>query len=185
MNRVLSEVVDELKRAMEQHGVVPETGLGTELFLFASTLMPVVNVDLLIFDRQGRVLLSWRDDPHVGTGWHVPGRCVRFQETLGESIDRCAQEEIGTHLRHSAEPIKVYEFHWDEHREALRDQRERAHFITLVYRCLIPDGYKIGQNETNEKTPGSLKWFDGIPDDILPLQKCYQRDWEELKHMGA
>ncbi|MEI7983545.1 MAG: NUDIX hydrolase, partial [Bacteroidota bacterium] len=40
----------------------PRLGLPEEVFLFISRLTPMVNVDLLIKDKKGLALLSWRDD---------------------------------------------------------------------------------------------------------------------------
>ncbi len=177
----LTDAIRRLKSEMEKAGIRQEQGLGTELFHFSSTLAPVVNVDLFIMDADGRVLLSWRDDPHTGIGWHVPGTCIRFRETLEQSIQRCARTEIGTEVFHFAEPIKVYEFHWNTFRAELEDQRERAHFITLVYACRLPGGYDLSRQVQPEEKPGYLKWFDTIPDDFLPFQKCYREDWEQLK----
>ena len=37
-------------------------GLPEEIFLFVSRTTPLVNVDLLIKDENGRTLLSWRDE---------------------------------------------------------------------------------------------------------------------------
>lgn len=51
----------------------PRNGLPEELFLFATEITPMVNVDLLVRDDEGRILLAWRDDDIYGTGWHVPG----------------------------------------------------------------------------------------------------------------
>lgn len=131
----LTTAIENLKQEMVTAGIEQENGLGTELFHFSSTLAPVVNVDLLITDDDGRVLLSWRNDGQTGSGWHVPGSCIRFRETLEEAIQRCAQSELGTEVEHSMEPIKVYEFHWKSYRTDVTDQRERAHFITLTYAC--------------------------------------------------
>ena len=48
-------------------------GLPEELFLYVSSITPLVNVDLLIKDDRGRALLTWRDDSYYGPDWHVPG----------------------------------------------------------------------------------------------------------------
>lgn len=173
--------IQNLKEEMQAAGIVQEQGLGTELFHFSSTLAPVVNVDLLVTDKDGRVLLSWRDDYQTESGWHIPGSCIRFRETLEDAIQRCAQDELGEAVNHSAEPIKVYEFHWKKRRSHIEDQRERAHFITLVYACSLPESYDAGKQRIHEGTPGHLRWFDSMPEDILPIQKCYRDDWEQLK----
>ena len=177
----LSDAIANLKTEMKYAGIEQEEGLGTELFHFSSTLAPVVNVDLLITDEKNRVLLSWRADDYTETGWHVPGSCIRFQETIQKAIQRCAKDEIGTIVKHSSEPIKVYEFHWKKYRPGIDDQRERAHFITLVYACKVPKDYSLTKQKIAEGGPGYLKWFDEIPEDILPMQQCYRADWNQLK----
>ena len=177
----LTSAIQKLKDEMEKEGLEQEKGLGTELFHFSSTPAPVVNVDLLITDSAGRVLLSWRDDYQTESGWHVPGRCIRFRETLEDAVQRCAQSELGAEVIHSVEPIKIYEFHWKTYRLHVDDQRERAHFITLVYACRLPDDYKLDEHNLPEGRPGHLKWFDSMPEDMLQIQECYRRDWEQLK----
>lgn len=176
----LSTAIQHLKDEMKKLGIVQERGLGTELFHFASTLSPVVNVDLIITDARGRILLSWRDDLYDKSGWHIPGSGIRFRETLEESIQRCALSELGARVTHSAEPVKVYEFHWNTRREGLTDQRERAHFITLVFACQLPADFDIYAQSHKEGVPGYLKWFDTLPNDLVPIQECYRRDWDHL-----
>ncbi|MDR2604028.1 MAG: hypothetical protein LBC55_01570, partial [Desulfovibrio sp.] len=63
--------------------------------MFTSSITPMLNVDLLVRDDAGRILLSWRDDALCGTGWHVPGGVVRFQETLAERVRKTALQELG------------------------------------------------------------------------------------------
>lgn len=177
----LTFAIQNLKNEMQEAGIVQEQGLGTELFHFSSTLAPVVNVDLLVTDDDNHVLLSWRNDYQTEFGWHIPGSCIRFRETIEDAIQRCAQNELGSPVMYSLEPIKVYEFHWKRHRPHIADQRERAHFITLVYACKLPDRFDIINQKIPEGTPGHLRWFDTMPEDILPIQKCYREDWEQLK----
>src|SRR2546425_13357634 len=83
----------------------PRTGLPYELFLFVSRLVPMVNVDLLISDDQGRILLTWRDDEIHGAGWHVPGGMIRFKETAEERIRTTALDELGAEVTFDRTPI--------------------------------------------------------------------------------
>ena len=62
----------------------PSAGLPDELFYYISKTTPLVNVDLLIKDENGRILLAWREDPIAGIGWHIPGGIIRFKETFAE-----------------------------------------------------------------------------------------------------
>ena len=72
----------------------PSNGLPEDIFLFVSRLTPLLAVDLLIKDADGRTLLTWRDDEFYGRGWHVPGSILRYKETIGERVRACARDEI-------------------------------------------------------------------------------------------
>lgn len=152
----------------------PEEGLGEELFLTISSLVPIVNVDLLVYNSKGQFLLTMRNDSHCGKGWHVPGGCIRFKETCEERIRKVAQKELGiTHLTISKEPVKVFQIIETEQRP-IENQSERAHFITLVYKCHVDESYEIDNGYLTEEDAGFIKWFDKLPDDLLRIQNCYK-----------
>lgn len=89
------DLLPRLRERMTSLGISPEKGLGEELFLFVSSLVPIVNVDLLVFNSKGQFLLTRRNDSHCGNGWHVPGGCVRLKETFDERIREVANLELG------------------------------------------------------------------------------------------
>lgn len=152
----------------------PENGLGKELFLQVSSLVPIVNVDLLVYNEKGQFLLTWRDDPHCGKGWHIPGGCIRFKETCAERIEKVAELELGIkHIFFEKEPIKIYEIINHEHRDIV-NQNERGHFITLVYKCFAPEGFTTDSQKQKQGEVGYMKWFDHLPDDLLSIQSCYR-----------
>lgn len=153
----VKNAIENLKMEMKKEGILPEAGLGNDMFLFSSTLTPVVNVDLLITNPNQQILLAWRNAPHSGIGWHIPGGCVRLKETLEERIQKTAVAEIGTRLQYDKEPIKVFEIFSDGYRIGLEDQRERIHFITLVYQCRIPQDWEINEHAANPGEVGYLK----------------------------
>lgn len=152
----------------------PEQGLGDELFLQISSLVPIVNVDLLVYNNQGQFLLTKRNDPHCGKGWHIPGGCIRFKETCEERIRKVALKELGISiLSFEKNPIKVFEIIEYEQRP-IENQNERAHFITLVYKCFVDDSYRIDNKNLTEEDAGFIKWFDRLPYDLLRIQECYR-----------
>lgn len=175
----IKSAIQNVKAEMEKVAITPETGLGEELFHIASTLTPIVNVDLLATNEKHQILLAWRDDIHTGKGWHIPGGCIRFMETAEERIQKTARAELGTIIEYGAEPIQVFEIFSRDVRKGLTDQRERAHFITLVYECHFPDGFQCEQSKS-PREPGFLKWFDMLPDDLLEVQNCYRAKWSEI-----
>ena len=154
--------------------VHPEEGLGKELFLQVSALLPIVNVDLLVYNSKGQFLLTWRDDPHCGRGWHVPGGCIRFKETFEERIRKVAKNELGlVDFTFDKDPLKVFEI-IDNGRREIDNQNERAHFIALAYKCYAPDDYEIDNRGKKEGNVGYIKWFDRLPGDFLCIQSCYK-----------
>lgn len=166
---------------MDEENIRAETGLGNDLFLFASTLMPVINVDLLVMDRQGNILLSWRDDVHCGRGWHVPGGCIRFRETMRERIEKTALRELGCKVRFDPDVLHVFEIFCDEPRE-IKNAQERAHFITLVIACWMDGSFSVEQQTKEPGEEGYLQWFPGLPDDLLEVQSCYREQWAIIQN---
>lgn len=170
----LSDLLAKLSERMSDLGIKAKDGLGSELFNFVSTLTPIVNVDLLVYNNKGQFLLAMRNDPHCGKGWHVPGGCIRFKEAVDERIRKVASEELGLiNFTYDKEPLKVFEIFSSEQRN-IANQDERAHFITLVYKCKASDDYVINNGNKNETDAGFLKWFDKLPQNLLSIQECYK-----------
>ncbi|MFA6280892.1 MAG: NUDIX domain-containing protein [Candidatus Omnitrophota bacterium] len=146
----------------------PELGLPQELFYYISKTTPLVNVDLLIKDERGRILLAWRDDEHCGKGWHVPGGIVRFKETIEARIKKVAKTEIGTSISFEKVPLAIIQLIHPE-------LKVRSHFISILYKCFV-SGKFVPKNEgLSEKDPGYLKWHDNCPKNILKFHKLYRK----------
>lgn len=142
-------------------------GLPKEIFLLSSRLSPILNVDLLIKDETGRVLLSWRDDPYVtGPGWHIPGGIVRLKEKMTDRVQKVAMSEIGTIV--DVDPIPI------DYNELITERTTRGHFFSVLYECFLSKKFKI-INNLNETDPGYLKWHDCCPDNLIPIHSVYQK----------
>ena len=177
----MNQAIRCFQEAMKSEGISPEKGLGTEGFLFVSTLMPVISVDLIVINEKKELLLSWRDDPHSGTAWHIPGGCIRLMETAEERLQKTALAELGTWVETSSEPIKVFEIFSGKYRKGVENCLERSHFITLSYLCKVPKGYSIPTDKSQAGTVGSLKWFSTLPENLVRVQDCYRKSWYEIK----
>lgn len=171
----MEELINAIRTKMQILGISANNGLGDELFHFVSSLTPIVNVDLLVYNSNGQFLLSYRDDPYCGKGWHIPGGCIRFKESIDTRIKKVAESELGlVDFSYDKEPVKIFEIKWGQNERNLVNNDERAHFITLVYKCLVPDSYIIENGTKTETNVGYVKWFDKLPDDLLPIQNCYR-----------
>lgn len=147
----------------------PRQGLPEEVFLFASRITPLINVDLLIQDDAGRTLLTWRDDEFFGQGWHIPGGIIRYKETAAERIRACALQELGAEVSFDAAPLLVL--------ETIRPHRSRGHFISLLYRCRLrtPPEENLRADGSHPPPPGAWRWHRGSPPDLLEVQAPYAR----------
>ena len=167
----ITEVLKTLKEAMNEEGVDPRNGLPLDLFEFSTTLLPFVNVDLLVQNNKEQILLSWRNDNHYGTGWQIPGGIIRMMETIDDRIQKTAVREIGCRVEYDPAPIVVHENIMKNHREGLQNYLERAHNIALLYSCRVPYDYVINNGGKSEDDEGYLRWFDKFPDNLLECHR--------------
>lgn len=167
----LEEAILNLQHEMNKESIKAQEGLPLKLFEFCTTLLPFVNVDLLIQNSKGQILLSWRDDFHYGVGWHIPGGIIRMMETIDERIQKTAINEIGCEVVYDKEPMAVFENIIMGRRDGLENQMERAHNIALLYNCRVSDSYTIDNSGKTKLDVGYLEWFDKFPDNLLECHK--------------
>ena len=142
-------------------------GLPEEVFLFATRITPMVNVDLLIKNEQNQTLLTWRDDGYCTPGWHVPGGIIRCKETIAERLKNVAEAELGAAIEIGAKPLAMHEI-------IHKSRKNRGHFISLLYPCKLlgpPD-----ERLRCEGTPrvNQWKWHSSCPDDMLSTHEIYR-----------
>ncbi|NJA89177.1 NUDIX hydrolase [Rhodocyclus tenuis] len=143
-------------------------GLPEAVFLLASQLTPLVNVDLLIRNAAGQTLLTWRDDAFCGPGWHVPGGIVRFKETFAQRIEAVAASELGCRVRFAPTPCALNEIQVP-HRDV------RGHFISLLFDCqlLTPPSPALKSGD-GMPTKGQWQWHDRSPDSLIRVHAMYR-----------
>jgi colanic acid biosynthesis protein WcaH len=143
-------------------------GLPDDIFYFISRTTPLVNVDLLVKDKKDRLLLIWRDDEYYGPGWHIPGGIIRFKETLEQRIQRTAKLELGTEVSFDPAPLTIEQFimpRWEN----------RAHFISFLYRCSVPEGFSPDNSTRKSSDAGYIAWHDNCPENFLNSQDPYRK----------
>jgi len=158
------------------HSIDAKNGLPEDVFLAVSTLVPIVNVDLLVLDDENHILLIRRNDPFFGEGWHIPGGCVRFKETMAERVNKTALTELSCAVTFDPTPIAVRDVIIKEQREALSFKNHRAHHLAVLYRCHLPEGYVADNGYKEENEPGFIKWFAKLPVDLLRVHDVYLDD---------
>jgi ADP-ribose pyrophosphatase YjhB (NUDIX family) len=165
LNSNLSGLLD----AAISHVLDAKQGLPQELFYFVSRMTPMVNVDLLIKNKVGQTLLTWREDEFYGPAWHIPGGIIRFKERIEDRIAKVANSEVGCGVRFSADPINV--------RGMINTNRDiRGHFISLVYLCEL-DGVPTPSNEAKADTPlaGQWLWHNFAPKNLISVHEPFRK----------
>lgn len=146
----------------------PKVGLPEDVFYYISRTTPMVNVDLLIKDENGRTLLAWRDDQYTGKGWHIPGGIVRFKETLETRIKKVIETEIGAEVKFDLNPIAI--------NQIINNKQDiRGHFISILYKCLLSSAFIPENKGLKETDSGFLKWHKTCPDNLLRFHEIYKK----------
>jgi len=150
---------------LDKQIINPFLGLPEDIFFFVSRTTPLVNVDLLIKDENGRMLLSWRDDKFVGKGWHVPGGIVRFKEKLETRIAEVAKKEIGTRVKCNNIPVAI--------NQIICKHNTRGHFISILYKCFLSSKFTPQNKGLSKKDRGYLQWHTTFPNNMIKIHKIY------------
>jgi ADP-ribose pyrophosphatase YjhB (NUDIX family) len=144
-------------------------GLPEDIFLFVSGLTPLMNVDLLISDADGRTLLTWRHDAFYGPGWHIPGGIIRFKETAASRIAAVAASELGAKVRFRPEPLCI--------RELFNTSRDiRGHFVSQLFACnLISPLDPNLRFDFHAPRNGAWLWHDNAPANLITAQEGFRQ----------
>lgn len=175
MTTVVDEELASLLSRLDESIPDSKQGLPEEVFRLISRLTPLINVDLLVRDKVGRVLLTWRDDEFYGPGWHVPGGIIRFKETAAARIAAVARNEFGAEVIADDKPCLVSEV-----RSSYRDIR--GHFISLLYPCQIKSPLDSELDATHVSPQnGMWRWHTICPSNLIEQHEIYREIIDDKK----
>jgi len=98
---------------------------------------PLVSIDLIVEDDQGRVLLGRRVNRPASCFWFVPGGRIQKNERLDAAFVRLTQTELGVEFqREQAQFQGVYEHLYDDSvfGEGHLEGNPSTHYVVLAYR---------------------------------------------------
>ncbi|OZI30512.1 GDP-mannose mannosyl hydrolase [Bordetella genomosp. 10] len=100
-------------------------------------LLPLVSIDLLLSDADGRYLLGLRGNPPARGSWFVPGGRIRKDEPMDAALRRICDDELGLDLPRACWRLQgVYEHFYDDNFAGERDRS--THYVVLAYRAQLP-----------------------------------------------
>lgn len=160
--------------SIEPRGVPAAGRLSAERFRQAVDMLPLVSIDLLVRDGDGRYLLGLRGNPPAQGHWFVPGGRIRKGESLAHALERLADEELGmsvppTHWRLHG----VYEHFYDINFAG--EAGMPTHYVVLAYQTQLPPGPLRAALPATQHT--GYRWDtpeDAATDaDVHPYTKAY------------
>ena len=107
--------------------------LSDETFKSVIQHTPLISIDLIVRNEQGKVLLGKRVNAPAKGYWFVPGGRVRKNETLDDAFVRLVKEELGIEsgiTRADAKFLGVFEHFYDD---CVFGNDVSTHYIVLGY----------------------------------------------------
>lgn len=159
----MKKIIELLENSIKN----PSKGLPDEIFYFVGRLTPFVNVDLLIKHPTQGILLTMRDDEFTGKGWHFPGGIIRFRESWDLRVHEVAKNELNCNVDKINGPIAINQI-------IAPQQKERSHFISLMFECYLNDKEFDLLLKKSEKEPTKINFFNSSPKNLLSWHKIYR-----------
>lgn len=144
-----------------------------ERFLDLVGAMPLVSIDLLLQDREGRVLLGRRRNRPAAGFWFVPGGRVLKGEYLADALFRVVRRELGQAVPLAGwAPAGTYEHFYDDNFAGVVGVG--THYVVLPYALQLTQGRpEIVTDDQHD----DMTWMHVTEmlarDDVHPYSKAY------------
>ncbi len=111
-------------------------------FLSIIDATPLVSIDLIIEDSQGRILLGKRVNRPAQNYWFVPGGRIRKNEPLAAAIARISGTELGHSISLTeATLIGAYDHIYNDNYHGV--EGINTHYVALGYSLSVSPEFKI------------------------------------------
>ncbi|WP_345813027.1 GDP-mannose mannosyl hydrolase [Paraburkholderia sp. PREW-6R] len=144
-------------------------------FLDVVRLTPLIAIDLIVRDAEGRVLIGHRRNRPARGTWFVPGGRIHKDETLDAAFARIVDAELGmaNSQRSAAHFEGVFEHHYSDNFAGEPDVS--THYIVLGYAIALTGAAPVGRFDQHSDyawvTPAELL----ARDDVHENTKAYFR----------
>ena len=148
--------------------------LEKELFSSIIENTPLISIDLIIKDNEGKILLGQRINKPAKNSWFVPGGRIYKDEKIEDAFKRITKDEIGKEFNISKSSFKgVYQHFYDDN---VFNDNFSTHYIVLGFELVIKEELSLGTIQ-HEK----YKWF--TQDELLKSDEVYSyvKDYFNIK----
>lgn len=110
--------------------------LTTQQFLEVVRYTPLVSIDLVVDDGEGRYLVGLRTNPPAKGYWFVPGGRIRKNEPLDTAFGRICQAELARLVEmKEAALLGLYDHFYGED---FTGGDAGTHYVVLAHRLTVP-----------------------------------------------
>lgn len=126
--------------------------LSKDIFSTVVQNTPLISIDLIVYNSDGKVLLGKRvNEPALGF-WFVPGGRVFKDESLDIAFARTVSEELGLEMQRSdAEFDRVYEHFYDNN---VFNTEFSTHYIVLAHKINVDELPELNTQHSE------YRWFE-------------------------
>lgn len=131
------------------------------MFLDAATFStvidsaPLVSIDLLVTDEQGRILLGLRNNRPAKGFWFVPGGRIQKNETLSSAFQRLSLNELGVEF--SINDAKLLGAFTHIYTDSIFDESISTHYVAIAYELRVaPEALRLPKGEQHN----SYQWLN-------------------------
>lgn len=115
--------------------------LDKTLFATIVSHTPLLSIDLIVRNSEGKILLGKRRNEPAKGYWFVPGGRVFKDEHLDAAFERIAKEELGIDIkRKEAEFLGVYEHFYNNN---VFNDNFSTHYIVLGHKIAIEENITL------------------------------------------
>ena len=162
----LDKLINKIEKKIEN----PSKGLPEDIFRFISRITPLINVDLLIQNKKKGTLLTWRNaGEKYAAGWHVPGGIIRIGEKIHKRLIKVAKTELGAKIIFNKNVKEINEIHLD--------QKNRKHFVSLLYKCKLKTKLRnqLDFKKNKKLVQDTWCWFKKPPKKLIKSHYIYKK----------
>lgn len=130
------------------------TWLPAETFRTVVASTPLVSIDLIVEDREGRILLGKRHNRPAQGFWFVPGGRILKDERVDAAFRRLTRDELGCAFKRAQASFQgVYEHLYAD---SVFGEAPSTHYVVLGYRLRVkPDSLHLPNEQHSD-----YRWWD-------------------------
>lgn len=127
---------------------------------------PLVSIDLIVRNSEGKILVGYRNNEPARHYWFVPGGSIKKNESIDGAFGRISEKELGKKFTRAESMLQgVYE-HF--HKTNFTDSSDfGTHYIVLAHVLDVGDYTPVSDDQHEE-----YRWMS--PEEILVNDKVHE-----------